>query len=253
MWATGLFEDVRFDREDGVLVIHVEATHARAQAQELVRLGGSLSSLPIGSKVRSSRKTSFSKAWYRRSGFDLHTNRAFGRDDARTVERLTQQFLGEEVDVRARVESLADTRVELVLAVEKVPTKLLSSLDLVGNEGLTDAELRDVMHLKPRDWTTRITGRDKLSQRVLDADLDSLRTLYRSRGFRDIRVGPVELDEALRIPIVEGRRYRLDAVTIEPGSLLSQDEANDWLPSPGGIYDASALDAVTASTTSPKS
>ena len=230
LWATGLFEDVRFDREDGVLVIHVEEKPLLAA----YRLEGE--------KLEEDELLE----GLRRSGFDLHTNRAFGRDDARTVERLTQQFLGEEVDVRARVESLADTRVELVLAVEKVPTKLLSSLELVGNEGLTDAELRDVMHLKPRDWTTRITGRDKLSQRVLDADLDSLRKLYRSRGFRDIRVGPVELDEALRIPIVEGRRYRLDAVTIEPGSLLSQDEANDWLPSPGGIYDASALDAVTA-------
>ncbi len=230
LWATGLFEDVRFDREDGVLVIHAKEKPLLAA----YRLEGE--------KLEEDELLE----GLRRSGIDLHTNRAFGRDDARTVERLTQQFLGEEVDVRARVESLADTRVELVLAVEKVPTKLLSSLDLVGNEGLTDAELRDVMHLKPRDWTTRITGRDKLSQRVLDADLDSLRKLYRSRGFRDIRVGPVELDEALRIPIVEGRRYRLDAVTIEPGSLLSQDEANDWLPSPGGIYDASALDAVTA-------
>ena len=230
LWATGLFEDVRFDREDSVLVIHVEEKPLLAA----YRLEGE--------KLEEDELLE----GLRRSGFDLHTNRAFGRDDARTVERLTQQFLGEEVDVRARVEPLPDTRVELVLAVEKVPTKLLSSLELMGNEGLTDAELRDVMHLKPRDWTTRITGRDKLSQRVLDADLDSLRKLYRSRGFRDIRVGPVALDEALRIPIVEGRRYRLDAVTIEPGSLLSQDEANDWLPSPGGIYDASALDAVTA-------
>ncbi len=61
---------------------------------------------------------------------------------------------------------------------------------------------------------------------MLEADLESLRKLYRSRGDRDIRVGPVDLDEALRIPIAEGRRYRLDTITIEPGSLLSQDDAN---------------------------
>jgi len=230
LWATGLFEDVRFDREDGVLVIHVEEKPLLAA----YRLEGE--------KLEEEELLE----GLRRAGFDLHTNRAFGRDDARTVERLTQQFLGEEVDVRARVEPLSDARVELVLTVEKVPIQRLSTLELDGNEALTDAELRDVMHLKPRDWTTRVTGRDKLSQRVLDADLESLRKLYRSRGYRDIRVGPVELDEALRIPIVEGRRYRLDAITIEPGSLLSQDDANEWLPSPGGIYDASALDAVTA-------
>ena len=230
LWATGLFEDVRFDREDGVLVIHVQEKPLLAA----YRLEG-----------EKLEKEDLLEG-LRRAGFDLHTNRAFGQDDAYTVERLTQQFLGEEVDVRARVEPLPDARVELVLTVEKVSIERLSSLELDGNEALTDAELRDVMHLKPRDWTTRITGRDKLSQRALEADLDSLRKLYRSRGYRDIRVGPVELDEVLRIPIVEGRRYRLDAVEIEPGSLLSQEEANAWLPRPGGVYNASALDAVTA-------
>ena len=233
LWATGLFEDVRFDREDGVLVIHVQEKPLLAA----YRLEGE--------KLAPSQDEELLEG-LRRAGFDLHTNRAFGQDDARTVERLTQQFLGEEVDVRARVEPLPDARVELVLTVEKVPIQRLSSLELDGNEALTDAELRDVMHLKPRDWTTRITGRDKLSQRALEADLDSLRKLYRSRGYRDIRVGPVDLEIALRIPIVEGRRYRLDAVEIEPGSLLSQEEANAWLPSPGDVYNASALDAVTA-------
>ena len=230
LWATGLFEDVRFDRQDGVLVIHVQEKPLLAA----YRLEGE--------KLEEEELLE----GLRRAGFDLHPNRAFGRDDARAVERLTQQFLGDEVNVRAHLKPLSDARVELVLTAEKVATKRLSSLTLDGNEALTDGELRDVMHLKPRDWTTRVTGRDELSQRVLEADLDSLRELYRSRGYRDIRVGPVELDEALRISIVEGRRYRLDAVTIEPGSLLSQDDANDWLPSPGGVYDASALDAVTA-------
>ncbi len=140
LWATGLFEDVRFDREDSVLVIHVEEKTLLAA----YRLEGE--------KLEEEELLE----GLRRAGFDLHTNRAFGRDDARTVERLTQQFLGEEVDVRARV--------ELVLTVEKVPIQRLSTLELDGNEALTDAELRDVMHLKPRDWTTRVTGRDKLSQ-----------------------------------------------------------------------------------------
>ena len=162
VWAMGLFEDVRFDREDRVLVIHVQEkpllTAYRLEGENLFQEEELLEGL-------------------RRAGFDLHTNRAFGQDDARTVERLTQQFLGDEVDVRARVEPLTDARVELVLTVEKIPIERLSSLELDGNEALTDAELRDVMHLKPRDWTTRITGRDKLSQRALEADLKSLRKL----------------------------------------------------------------------------
>ena len=148
LWATGLFEDVRFDRDDSVLVIHVEEKPLLAA----YRLEGE--------KLEEEELLE----GLRRAGFDLHTNRAFGRDDVRTVERLTQQFLGEEVDVRARVEPLSDARVELVLTVEKVPIQRLSTLELDGNEALTDAELRDVMHLKPRDWTTRVTGRGKLSQ-----------------------------------------------------------------------------------------
>ncbi len=118
LWVTGLFEDVRFDREDSVLVIHVQEKPLLA-AYRLEGEQFAEDELLEG---------------LRRAGFDLHTNRAFGQDDARTVERLTQQFLGEEVNVRARVEPLPDARVELVLTDEKVAIQRLSSLELDGNE-----------------------------------------------------------------------------------------------------------------------
>ena len=215
---TGLF-DVRIDREDGVVVIHAKEKPLLAA----YRLEGE--KLEEDELLRPATIEA-----------DLHTNLAFGRDDARTVERRVSGRGSR----RARSRRVSrDTRVELVLAVEKVPT-LLSSLD--RRQRLTDAELRDVMHLKrlddahhgPRQTLTTSARRGS----------DSLRKLYRSRGFRDIRVGPVELDEALRIPIVEGRA--IASMPHDRASLASQDEANDWLPSPGGIYDASALDAVTA-------
>ena len=71
---------------------------------------------------------------------------------------------------------------------------------------------------------TRITGRDKISQRAgLEADLESLRKLYRSRGYRDIRKW---------VPLMSMRRLcgsrssKAAAIaskpsTSRPGSLLS--------------------------------
>ena len=228
LWATGLFEDVRFDRIDDVLVIHVEEkpilSSYRIEAEAVDR-----DELVKG---------------LRAAGFDLRPNRLFGEDDARMVALLAQQFLGDEVEVRTHLTPLADARVELVVYAEPVPAQKVSSLDFVGNHILSNSELRRVMRLDPSGLTTRITGRHKLTRQILDSDLQSLRALYRSRGFRDVQVGPVILEPALRIPIFEGRQYHLESVEIEQGSLLSQEQAREWLPSVGELYDASVLDAV---------
>ena len=50
----------------------------------------------------------------------------------------------------------------------------------------------------------------------------------------------------ITVPIFEGRRYELQALPVEPGSLLTQELIAEWLPETGGVYDGRAIDAVVA-------
>jgi len=226
LWDTGLFEDVRFERDEGdegTIVIHVEEKPLLASFRfEGERLPEEDLADELG----------------------LRPRRAFGETDRRRVERLTSQFLGEGFHVRARTTTLPGDLVELVIEVERVPLPDVSKIVFTGNDSIGASELRHVMKLKPANWTTRFTGRGHASREELNADLERIRTLYRSRGYIDIAVGPAEPGAIITIPIVEGSPYALSGVDVEPGSLLDEDAVRAWLPAPGPVFDATRIDAV---------
>lgn len=224
LWASGLFEDLRFEREDGTLVIHVSEKPLLAA----YRFEGD--QLPVNDLV---------------VVLELRRNRPFGEDERHRAERTAEALLGTDFEVRAEV-SPAATGVDLLLIVERVERPKLESIFFRGNEALSDKQIRSVMHLRGSGWTTWATKRDRFSESVLEDDLEAIRALYRRHGFVDVRVGPVASGDSLIIPIREGRPYRLDALDVEPGPLLSSEDVRAWLPGTGETFDEIAIDAVVA-------
>lgn len=224
LWDTGLFEDVRFDLEDSVLVIRVDEKPILATYRF------------EGEQVPEDELT---------AALALRPNQPFSEIDRRRVVELAQELVGDTVDVSATTD-VANDRVSLVVRLTPVELETVQEIRFEGNEALSDDELRDAMQTKERGFTTWISGSDKLREAVLRADEAALEKLYASRGYLDARVGPIEPEAILIVPIVEGRRYELAALTIEPGSLLTQDIVSDWLPEPGTIYDGSVVDGVVA-------
>jgi outer membrane protein insertion porin family len=224
LWGTGLFDDVRFDLAAGTLVIHVvEKPLLRAYRFEGERL-------PEDELVR---------------GLGLRPNQPFGEGERRTVEKITRELLGDSVDVETTTE-IADGRVSLVVKVVPTETRTIERIRFIGNEALTDNELRDAMQSKQKGWTTWITGSDELNASVLAEDSERLRSLYGSHGFLDARVGPIETEPVVTVPVFEGRRYTLDALTVEPGLLLTEEIVSEWMPEAGGVCDESEIDALAA-------
>lgn len=224
VWDTGLFTDVRFELEDDVLVIHVE----EKPVLEEYRFEGE--NVPVDDLTQA---------------LGLRPYQPFGEIERRAAEELAQELLGDAVRVEARTE-VSNGLVSLVIALERVELETIEEIRFVGNEALSDSELRDAMQLKEKGWTTWITGRDELRESVLDADVERLRELYAAHGYLDAEIGPVEPGRIVTIPVVEGRPYTLDTVTVEPGSLLTRDLIDDWLPEAGGLYDETAIDDLVA-------
>ena len=226
LWDTGLFDDVRFDLEEDVLVIHVKEKpiltsfrfeEERVNEDELVQ------------------------------ALELRPNQPFGETERRNTERRAQELVGDAVKVTATTTTdVTEDLVTLIISVEPVELETIQQIRLIGNDAIPDSELRDAMRSKQKGWTTWITGRSKLRASELRADEERLEDLYASRGYLDARVGPIVAGTMITIPIFEGRRYELQALTVEPGSLLTQELIAEWLPETGGVYDGMAIDAVVA-------
>jgi outer membrane protein insertion porin family len=237
LWETGLFEDLRFDTEprDGGLRLVVEVKEKPILRE--TRITGE------GAREREIREG------LRRSDVHLLPGRPFGEEDARNVARITAALLGREYRVSSKLEPSGEDRVDLVLEVKRREWKEVESIRFTGNRALESEELGKVMGLQPSGFLSHLSHRDRFDRETLDADLESLRKLYRSRGFARASVGPPEVRGAgdgekvsIEIPIVEGDRYRFGKLAVDPGSLLSQEDADALLPRPGDVYDGSVLD-----------
>lgn len=242
LWDTGLFEDVRFDTGPQGAGLRLVVTVKEKPLLRETRI----------SAERGRVRESEIREGLREAGISLVRDRPFGDDDARQVARVTERLLGREYRVTTRLEPVGPedaVHVDLLLDVKGREWKRIRGIRFVGNGALESEELAEVMHLQPSGFLSRFTHRDRYHPETLAADVERLRKLYRSRGFARARVGPPILNEeagrdevAIEIPIEEGGRYRFGTLTVQPGSLLSQDEAEALLPRSGGAYDGSALD-----------
>jgi outer membrane protein insertion porin family len=236
LYATGLFEDIRFETEQTAAGRRLLVTVEEKPLLRSVRFAGELS-----------RETEL------RSALDLDRwmNRPFGDAEARELALAANTLLGTDYHVEARVEEASPDQVDLELTVSRKKRPQIEGIRFVGNQQLSDEELRDVMQLETAGIFSWLTRRDRFDPGALDADLERLRRFLRSRGYAAARVGPADVEKrpdgrvGVRIQIDEGELYRMGLVVLEPGPLLEAETVRRWLPPQGGRFDGSALDQAS--------
>jgi outer membrane protein insertion porin family len=237
LWATGLFEDVRFDTEPAAvgrrLVIQVREKPLLRDA----RIEGErLQEAELRDRLRD-------------SGFPLEGNHPTGENEAREIARAAERLLGPEFAVRARLERVSDFQADLVLEVARKVWPRVESIRFEGNRFLSREELSREIHLRPKGLLAKMTRRDRYDAETMERDLDRLRKLYGRRGYARASVGPAEVLKdteglAIEIPIFEGASYRFGRLEVDPGTLLSLEDARAFLPASGAPYDGDALESV---------
>ncbi len=154
------------------------------------------------------------------------------------------------------------------LRVDEGPHLAIGEVRFVGNEFIPSPELlKQLQHVRPAPFYAPWMSRGAYLQDSLDADLDSLRHYYQSRGFAAVKIGKPELFArsfagyrwlplkavngsgqklTLVVPITEGPLFQLESVELEGSAKAASDDVARVLSSlkTPAAYDYSQLDAA---------
>lgn len=238
LFGSGLFRDVRLERDGNVLVIQLQERPAVA----------SISTQGI---------KAFDNAAIQQSLRDI--GMAEGRifDHAvldRTDQELRRQYLARGyygVDVKTTVTPLERNRVRLSIVVDEGEAASIDSIRFVGNRIVDDDTLREQMQLSTTGWMSWYTKNDLYSREKLAADIEAIRSYYLNNGYLDFKIDSVQVSIApnkkdifITINMTEGEQYHITGVELTGDMLGLQDELQQLIQvEPDSIYNAAIVNA----------
>lgn len=132
----------------------------------------------------------------------------------------------------------------------------ISRVNFVGNDHVKVAKLRKAIETRKWNIFSWLTGSGRLKDDQLQDDLDKLRDYYRELGYLDVDVPADKIDYRypksnkliLTIRIIEGRQYKVGAITIVGNTLIPTDKLRAALKqNTGSLFAPTKIDKdVTA-------
>jgi len=165
-------------------------------------------------------------------------------DVQRAVDKLRDYYEDEgyfEVQITPTVEKFADGDVRLIFNIVEGRQITIDKIVFRGNKGLTDAQLKDAMETKERQY---FILRGKVQRQRLESDIDRIIALYNDNGFIQARVEShdVAIDRerarvTITIVVVEGPQFRVGEVKVTGVTLLPEREVErQILLKPGDVF-----------------
>jgi outer membrane protein insertion porin family len=236
--ATGLFKDVRIERQGARLVVRVVERPVVAHVgfrgnQELQRS-------QLEAVVRLKPGTAYSQA-------AAHADALRIRDLYRDKGRLG-------TTVEPKPQTLPDHRIGIDFVVTEGPVLKVESITFEGNHTFSARELKGVMRTAESSWLDILKDNATYRPDALELDRELIRHFYRRKGFPDASVAPPMARAnaagdayAVTFRIDEGVRATLSGARIEsrlPGADVSGLAGLVATPS-GAFYDAEAVASGT--------
>lgn len=234
LWDSGLFEDVRLEREEapgGVRVVAVVIERPRVSDLEF-RGNKKLTTSQLKDKLKEG------KAEVKVGGpISL-------RDVAKAKTALVEAYRTEgyrSAAVEATVEEISASERRIVFLVDEGDKIKIESIRFQGNTVYGAARLRRAMKkTKQAHWYKFWDSKDVYNQTSYEEDVESLRKLYQDNGYKDVVVKdpvletfvvnpketrPEKVKRRVRmtIPIAEGERFTFGTVTVD-GAVLYPPE-----------------------------
>lgn len=216
LFALGLFKDVRLETQGNVLVVWVEERPTVA-AVEFVGL------------------KEFDAEVLTRALKDVGLAEGRPYDKALTdkaEQELKRQYISRSLygaEVVTTATPIERNRVKLSFTITEGGPARIRHIRINGNKAFPAGTLRDQFNLDTGGWLSWYTKSDRYSRTKLNADLESLRSFYLSRGYLEFRVdstqvsmSPDRLEMDITINITEGERFLVTAVQLE-GNYLDRD------------------------------
>ncbi len=240
IFALGLFKDVRIEASGDVLVVIVEERPTVAD----VDFGGN---------------KEFDKDALRRMMRDigLADGRPFDRALLdRAEQEIKRQYINRSLyasEVVTTVTPIERNRVNLSFGIIEGDRAKIKEIRVVGNKAFGESTLRNLFDLDTGGWLSWYTKSDQYSRAKLNADIETLRSYYLTRGYLEFRIdstqvviSPDKQEIGIVINITEGERYVVSGVNLEGNYLGKDDEFKSLVAiRPGEAYNADEVVQTT--------
>lgn len=222
LYATGLFNDVRLEVENDVLVVLLEERPAIAS----VEISGA-KDIPSEALLKGL------------ADLGLAESRIFERALLERAEQeIKRQYLARgryAAKVAATVTPLERNRVAVSLAIEEGETAAIAQIRIIGSKAFSERTLLDQMVLSTPTWISWYTKSDQYSREKLAGDLERLRSFYLNRGYLEfsidstqVSIDPDREGVYVTINVTEGERYTVTGFKFT-GETLGRDAELDKL------------------------
>lgn len=240
LFGLGLFKDVRIEVNGNVLVVIVEER-------------------PTVSDIDFSGNKEFEKDVLRNALRDagLSDGRPFDRALLdRAEQELKRQYINRGLyaaEVVTTVTPIERNRVNLAFTITEGDRAKIKEIRIIGYKAFTESTLRGLFDLDTGGWLSWYTKSNQYSRAKLNADLETLRSYYLTRGYLEFRIdstqvviSPDKQDINIAINISEGERFVVAAVKLEGNYLSKEDEFKPLVTiKPGEAYNADSVVQTT--------
>jgi len=240
LFALGLFKDVRLEAAGNVLVVVVEER-------------------PTIADVDFAGTKEFDKDTLKKAMRDVGLTEGRPYDKAladRAEQELKRQYIGKSLygaEVVTTVTPIERNRVNLTFTVTEGEPAKIKDIRIVGAKAFSESTLKGLFDQDTGGWLSWYTKSDRYSRAKLNADLETLRSYYLSRGYLEFKIdstqvaiSPDKQDITITINVTEGQSYVVSGVKIEGNYLDRDDEFKSLITiRPGEPYNADKVAETT--------
>ncbi len=233
LWNRGLIENIEVDAQpadDGVaLVIVVEE---RPVLRSIEYQG-----------IKRLTRTDINEEISRKR-LKVREGEPLNRGELRRLQRLIEELYAEKgfrlADASYRVEPIDKDR-RVIFTIDEGDKVRIEDIDFEGNTVFSDRRLRYSMKkTKESGFISKLRKKDIYKEPTLAEDLDSVRSIYRQAGYKNVVLGEPKVEIRaknpnaptlkqqnrrlyLTIPVEEGARWKLGEITVEGNSKIADE------------------------------
>jgi len=208
LFATGLFADVKLDREGNTLIVRVVENPI---INRIAFEGNSkLDDKDLNGEIQLRPRVVYTRTRV--------------QNDVKRIIDLYRRHGHFAATVEPKVIQLSENRVDLVFEINEGPATGVQSINFVGNRNFGDGTLRGVIETKESRWYRFLSTEDNYDPDRLTYDRELLRKFYLAEGYADFRVvsAVAELTPdrdgfVITFTVDEGERYRFGKIGINIG------------------------------------
>ena len=245
LYKTGFFEDVRLDRQGGILVISV----VERPAINKLTLSGN-KDLKTEDLTKGLKDIGLAEG---------ETYNPLNLD--RVTQELTRQYNNRGkygVQITPSVERLDRNRINLTINVKEGKAAKIRHINLIGNETFEEEDITKAWESHTSNWMSWYKRDDQYSREKLSGDIEKLNSWYLDRGYVDFSLDSTQVaisgdrkDMFITAGLTEGEVYNFADVSVSGDTVLPKSEVETIVSfiRPGSTFSRGLLEMATTAIT----